>query len=77
MAYITSVERIAMQQGMQQGMLQGMERGIEQGMERGKLELAIEMVRDFNLPVKTVAEKYKLSLNELMDKLNSSDSTKH
>lgn len=50
MAYVTSVERIAAQEG--------------------KLEQAIQMIRDFNLSVKEVAEKYQLPLQELKERLN-------
>ena len=35
MQYITSVERIGMQQGLQQGMQQGLQQGIQQGMQQG------------------------------------------
>jgi hypothetical protein len=34
------------------------------------------MIRDFNLPVREVAEKYKLSLKDLMDRLNQDEKTK-
>ena len=39
----------------------------------GKLEQAIQMIRDFNLPVKDVAKKYKLSFDELMERLKQHD----
>ncbi|WP_019895288.1 RpnC/YadD family protein [Hydrogenovibrio halophilus] len=54
MAYVTSVERIATQEGKLEG----------------KLELAIQMVKDLNLSVKDVAEKYQLPLKELKERLN-------
>jgi len=57
MAYVTSVERIAMQEG--------------------KLDQAIQMIKDFNLSVKEVAEKYQLPLNELMERLNQNESSRH
>jgi len=39
----------------------------------GKLEQAIQMVKDFNLSVKEVAEKYQLPLNELMERLKQNE----
>ena len=56
MAYVTSVERIATQEG--------------------KLELAIQMVKDLNLSVKDVAEKYQLPLKELKERLNQDEQSK-
>ena len=35
MQYITSVERIGMQQGLQQGMQQGLQQGMQQGLQQG------------------------------------------
>ena len=66
MAYVTSVERIATQEGLQQGLQQG----VQQGKMEGRLEQAIQMIRDFNLSVKEVAEKYQLPLQELKERLN-------
>jgi len=53
MAYVTSVERIAMQEG--------------------KLEAAIQMVRDFQLSAKEVAEKLQIPTQLLLEKLNQLD----
>lgn len=61
MAYVTSMERIAMQEGKLEG----------------KLEQAIQMIKDFNLSVKDVADKYQLPLNELMERLNQNENSKH
>jgi hypothetical protein len=38
MRYITSVERIGMQQGMEKGLQQGMQQGMQQGLQQGKQE---------------------------------------
>ncbi len=35
MRYVTSIERLAIEEGMQQGIQQGMQQGIQQGMEQG------------------------------------------
>ncbi|WP_044413339.1 hypothetical protein [Thiomicrospira microaerophila] len=45
----------------------------QRGKLEGQLEQAIKMIRDFNLPVKKVAEQYKLSFDELMRRLNQGD----
>jgi AraC-like DNA-binding protein len=58
MAYVTSFERIAREEGEQQGKLEG------------KLEQAIEMIREFNLSVELVAERCHLSIKELKERLN-------
>jgi len=63
MAYVTSVERIATQEG------------ILQGMQQGKLELAIQMIKDFNLSVKDVAEKYQLPLKSLKERLKQEEAS--
>ncbi len=46
-------------------MERGIERGIKKGIEKGKLESAITMIREFGLSVKDVADKLKLSEQEL------------
>mgnify|MGYP005862912297 CR=1 FL=1 len=44
MAYVTSVERIATQEGMQAGMQAGMQEGIEKGVQQGKLAGYAEII---------------------------------
>ena len=44
MRYITSVERIGIQQGIQQGMQQGMQQGIQQGMQQGQADLVLRLL---------------------------------
>lgn len=58
MAYVTSMERIAMQEGMQQGEL------------KGRLETAFETVRRFNVSVKQAAEAANVSVKDLVDYMN-------
>ena len=53
MAYMTSMERLAMQEG--------------------KLEMALEMVRRFNVSVKEAAETASVSVNELIDYIKQSE----
>lgn len=72
MAYMNTIERLAVEQGIQQGMQQG----IQQGMQQGRLELAIKMVRRFNLSVKEAAEEASVSVKELMDRLNQEEPPK-
>jgi len=61
MAYITSMERIAMQEGRLEG----------------KLEAAQTMVKDFGISVKDAATKLKVPLEDLMDYLNKHEQSKH
>ena len=35
MQYVSSIERMAIEQGMQKGIQQGMQKGIQQGMQKG------------------------------------------
>lgn len=56
--------------------IEAQQRGKREGKLEGKLEQAIQMIRDFNLPVREVAEKYKLSLKDLMDRLNQDEKPK-
>lgn len=51
MAYMNTIERLA----------------IEQGMQQGKLEMALEMVRQLNISVKQAAEVASVSVKDLMD----------
>ncbi|MCH9739819.1 MAG: hypothetical protein K0U38_03120 [Epsilonproteobacteria bacterium] len=51
----------------------GVERGIEQGVEKGKLEMAIEFIKEFNLSVDAVIEKFKLNKEEFLNALKEYD----
>ncbi|SFR64274.1 hypothetical protein [Thiomicrospira sp. ALE5] len=64
MAYVTSVERIAMQEGRLEGKLEG------------KLEMALKMINRFNLSVKEAAEEASVSVNDLMDYLKKHEQPK-
>ena len=64
MAYVTSVERIAMQEGRLEGKLEG------------KLEAAQTMVRDFGISVKDAATKLKVPLDDLVDYLKKHEQPK-
>ena len=44
MRYITSVERIGMQQGMEKGLQQGLQQGMQQGKQEGIHQGQAEMV---------------------------------
>ncbi|AHF01961.1 hypothetical protein THIAE_09510 [Thiomicrospira aerophila AL3] len=60
MAYMTSMERIAMQEGRLEG----------------KLEMALKMINRFNLSVKEAAEEASVSVNDLMDYLKKHEQPK-
>lgn len=38
MRYVTSIERLAIEEGLEKGLLQGLEKGMQQGMQQGRLE---------------------------------------
>ncbi len=38
MRYVTSIERLAMEEGMEKGMHEGMQQGIQQGIQQGRIE---------------------------------------
>lgn len=42
MRYVTSIERLAIQQGLEQGMQQGIQQGMQQGMQQGRAEGILE-----------------------------------
>ena len=42
--YITSIERISMQQGVQQGMRQGVQQGVQQGIQIGQLNVFVQLL---------------------------------
>jgi predicted transposase YdaD len=64
MAYVTSVERIAMQEGWMKGQ------------QEGKLEAAQTMVVEFGISVKDAATKLKVPLDDLIDYLNKHEQSK-
>jgi flagellar biosynthesis/type III secretory pathway protein FliH len=41
MQYITSVERMGIEQGLQRGMQQGIQQGVQQGMQQGQAEMVL------------------------------------
>jgi len=57
--------QLMMERGIERGIKKGIEKGIKKGIEKGKLESAITMIREFGLSVKDVADKLKLSEQEL------------
>jgi flagellar biosynthesis/type III secretory pathway protein FliH len=65
MPYITSVERL----GIEQGIEQGMQRGIEQGMQRGEATLVLRLLNRRLGQVTTSVEKQvrQLSVKQLED----------
>ena len=59
MQYVNSLEQLYLVKGVQQG----------------ALKQAIEMIRDFNLPIAKVAEKYNLPMDEIVRRLNQEDTS--
>jgi predicted transposase YdaD len=47
----------------------------QKGKLEGKLELAIQFMKDFNLSIQEVAEKYQLPLRDLKERLNRDDNS--
>ncbi|AEG30870.1 RpnC/YadD family protein [Thiomicrospira cyclica] len=76
MAYVTSVERIAMQEGWMKGQQEGWMKGQQEGKLEGKLEAAQTMVKDFGISVKDAATKLKVPLDDLIDYLNKHEQSK-
>jgi flagellar biosynthesis/type III secretory pathway protein FliH len=44
MRYITSVERIGMQQGLEKGLQQGLEQGKQEGIQQGQAEMVLRLL---------------------------------
>ncbi len=44
MTYVTSIERLAIEEGMQKGMQKGMEKGMQQGMQQGRREGKVQLL---------------------------------
>jgi predicted transposase YdaD len=72
MAYVTSIERLALQQGIHEGAL----RGKLDGKLEGKLEAGLLMIREFNLSVNEVADKLNIPLTDLVEFINQHDQPK-
>ena len=69
MPYITSVERLGIEQGIEQGMQRGIEQGIEQGMQREGANLVLRQLNRRLGQVTTSVEKQirQLSVEQLED----------
>jgi len=68
MAYISSIEHLALQQGIQQGRQQGIEQGIEQGMYAGRKQERQNIVRNLKnagMSTEDIAKVTGLPLSEL------------
>ena len=44
MTYVTSIERLAIEEGMEKGLRQGMEKGMQQGMQQGRREGKVQLL---------------------------------
>jgi hypothetical protein len=71
MPYVTSIERMGIEQGIEQGIERGIERGIEQGRDSERKTIALNMLRK-NIPLETIAEVTGLSIDRLQE-LQSND----
>ena len=83
MAYISSIEQMAIEEGLQKGMQQGMRQGMQQGMQQGRLEGKLQLlaclleVRFGELPVwasERLALADETTLNGWTSALLSADS---
>jgi len=52
---------IGMQRGMQKGMQRGKLEGILEGEKKGKLESAVTLIRELNIPIDVIAQKLNIS----------------
>lgn len=51
MRYVTSIERIALEEGLEKGLEQGLEQGLERGLEQGQLQaLKVVLEARFGMP---------------------------
>ena len=51
--------------GLKEGLTQGHKAGLKEGITQGKIEAAIIAIKEFNLPIEQVAEKYDIPIEEL------------
>ncbi len=65
MRYVTSIERLALQEGLEQGREEGLEAGLEEGLERGKLRSAREFV------IEALTLRFQTIPQELIDDINA------
>ncbi|ONI41833.1 hypothetical protein AN639_00335 [Candidatus Epulonipiscium fishelsonii] len=54
-----------MEKGILEGMEKGIEKGIEKGVEKGRIEGQIIAYLEMNVPIDEIAEKFKLSVEEI------------
>jgi flagellar biosynthesis/type III secretory pathway protein FliH len=64
MRYVTSIERIALQEGIEQGIEQGVEQGIEQGSLKTAREAVLEIL---NLRFQPVPEDVIAAISNMTD----------
>ena len=56
-------------EGLERGEMLGLKKGKAEGIHTAKLEAAVIAVRDFNIPVETVAKKYGIAAEMIRKQL--------
>jgi hypothetical protein len=70
MRYITSVERIGMQQGLEKGLQQGLQQGKQEGIQQGQAEMVLRLLnRRFGAVPTRLAERVRAVPSEQMPDL--------
>ena len=62
---ILKAKEDGLEMGFEKGIEQGIKKGIEQGIEQGKIDTAITMMKEFDIPIESVAKKLNISVDEL------------
>ncbi|ONI40624.1 hypothetical protein AN396_05440 [Candidatus Epulonipiscium fishelsonii] len=63
--YASFLTRSDREEGREEGLLEGIEKGMEKGMEKGRVEGQIIAYLEMNVPIDEIAEKFKLSVEEI------------
>ena len=61
------VYKEGMEYGLQLGLQRGLQQGLQQGIRKAKLEDAIILIKEFNLPIDVVSKKLNISIEELKE----------
>ena len=56
--------------GLKKGLLAGKAEGLQAGQAKAKLEYAVIAVKDFNIPVETVAKEYGIAAEMIRKQLS-------
>ena len=64
---------IAFEEGVRQGLERGLEQGLEQGMFKAKIEGALVLIRNYNVPAETAAQQMGAPLDMVLAELERTD----